>query len=82
MSNQQAKDVLIRARNELIRELATCGLSGGIGRAGSYAPNLVNIQGAIDAIDRMEEVETDKVNDKMAKMREARQAKTNEQKVK
>jgi len=82
MSNQLAKEVLIRARDELIRELATCGLAGGIGRAGSYAPNLVNIQGAIDVIDRLEEVVAEKVNDKMAKMREARQAKINEQKVK
>jgi hypothetical protein len=82
MSNQLAKDVLIRARNELIRELTASGMAGGIGRSGSYAPNLVNIQGAIDVIDRLEAVEADKVNDKMAKMREARQAKTNEQKVK
>jgi hypothetical protein len=77
----KAKEVLIRARDEVVREIISCGIHGGIGRVHSYAPSLVTIQSAIDAIDRMEEVAEDKVNDKMAKMREARQAKTNEQKV-
>jgi hypothetical protein len=66
----EARSVLIKARDEVLRELAVCGQNGGTGRAGSYAPQLVNLQGAIDAIDRMD-VDTPKV-DRMAAVRAAK----------
>jgi len=68
----EARNVLIKARDEVLRELTVCGQNGGTGRAGSYAPQLVNLQGAIDAIDRME-VDTSK--DRMAEVRAAKTAK-------
>jgi len=67
---QAARDVLIKSRDEVLRELIICGQNGGTGRAGAYAPQLVSLQGAIDAIDRMS-VDTPKT-DIMAKVRAAK----------
>jgi len=67
---QAARDVLIKSRDEVLRELIICGQNGGTGRAGAYAPQLVSLQGAIDAIDRMD-VDTPKT-DVMAKVRAAK----------
>lgn len=49
----KAKDVLEKARQEILRELVQCGSNGGVGRAGNYAPTFVNLTNAIDAIDRL-----------------------------
>jgi hypothetical protein len=70
---QAARDVLVKSRDEVLRELIICGQNGGTGRAGAYAPQLVNLQGAIDAIDRMD-VDTPKA-DRMAEVRAAKTAK-------
>lgn len=70
---QAAQEVLIKAREEVLRELIICGQNGGTGRAGAYAPQLVNLQGAIDAIDRMS-ADAPKV-DRMAEVRAAKTAK-------
>ncbi len=54
MSNyKDARLVLIKSRDEILRELAVCGQAGGTGRAAAYAPQLVSIQGAIEALDRI-----------------------------
>jgi hypothetical protein len=53
MSNKEARAVLIKAREEILRELTVCGQAGGTGRASAYAPQLVSIQGAIEALDRI-----------------------------
>lgn len=47
---QEALDVLSRAQEQLIGEIATCGLSGGVGRAQNYAPALVNVAEAIRVV--------------------------------
>ena len=48
-----ARDVLIKAREEILRELMVCGQNGGTGRAQNYAGTLVSIQGAIEAVDKV-----------------------------
>jgi len=54
MSNlEKAREVLVKAQEEILRELVQCGSNGGVGRAANYAPNFVNITNAIEAIDRM-----------------------------
>jgi len=56
MSNYlSAKEVLIRSREEILRELSRAGENGGTGLAQRYAPILVSLQGAIDVIDRMDD---------------------------
>ena len=69
----EARNVLIKSRNEILRELAVCGQAGGTGRAAAYAPQLVSIQGAIEAIDRIEGADAPKV-DRMAAVRAAKSA--------
>jgi len=69
----EARNVLIKSRDEILRELAVCGQAGGTGRAAAYAPQLVNIQGAIEAIDRIEGADVPKV-DRMAAVRAAKSA--------
>ena len=49
----KSKEVLIRARDEVLGELVRTGESGGAGLSQRFAPILVNLQGAIDAIDRI-----------------------------
>ena len=56
-----ALTVLERSRDEILRELESCGSAGGVGRAASYAPQLVSVMNAIacikaipaDTVDRM-----------------------------
>jgi hypothetical protein len=50
-----AKDVLIRSREEILRELIRAGENGGSGLAQRYAPILVHLQQAIDVVDRMDD---------------------------
>jgi hypothetical protein len=68
-----ARLVLIKSRDEILRELAVCGQAGGTGRAAAYAPQLVSIQGAIEALDRIEGNDVPKV-DRMAAVRAAKTA--------
>lgn len=44
---QEALEVLTRAQEQLIGEIATCGQAGGVGRAQNYAPVLVHISQAL-----------------------------------
>lgn len=70
----EARLVLIKSREEILRELAICGQAGGTGRAAAYAPQLVSLQGAIEAIDRINLIENSepiKV-DRMAAVRAAK----------
>jgi len=54
MSNyDKAQEVLIRSREEVLRELVRAGESGGTGLAQRYAPIFANLQNAIEAIDRI-----------------------------
>jgi hypothetical protein len=70
--NILAKDVLVKARDELVNEIAACGANGGVGRSQSYAPVLVNIQNAIDVLDGLD-VST---VDRMAAVRAAKKQQT------
>jgi len=64
-NNVKAKEVLIRSREEVLRELARAGENGGTGLAQRYAPILVNLQGAIEALDRMDSEVKENFADKM-----------------
>jgi len=81
MSNySNVKEVLLRSREEILRELSRAGENGGTGLAQRYAPILVSLQGAIDVIDRMsgQPIKATKVEDKEAfvkKMAAAKAAK-------
>jgi len=55
---QEALDVLSRAQEQLIGEIATCGASGGVGRAQNYAPALVNVAEAIRVVTKLLPPET------------------------
>lgn len=76
MNSKLAKEVLVKAREQIINEIAKCGSHGGIGRAQSYAPILVSIQESIRIVDLMdspEEVaEAVSVADRMAAVRAAK----------
>jgi len=50
-----AKEVLIRSRDEIFRELTRAGENGGSGLAQRYAPILVHLQEAIEVIDRIDD---------------------------
>jgi hypothetical protein len=68
-----AREVLIKARDSQIDELALCGSSGGIGRASNYAPALVNIMNAINLLDvLMTPVELTPNQARMAEVRAAK----------
>jgi len=54
----KTKQVLVRAREEIIGELIRTGESGGTGLAQRYAPLLVNLQNAIDVVDKLDNAET------------------------
>jgi hypothetical protein len=78
--NQQALEVLIRAQEQLIGEIATCGQAGGVGRAQNYAPVLVNINQALVIVKALAEPESvtpevAAVHDRMAAVRAAKQNK-------
>lgn len=76
MSNTlKALEVLERAKDQLIREIATCGTNGGVGRAQSYAAVLVNISSALDIVKKTLPAETPVEIDRMAAMRAAKAAK-------
>lgn len=77
MSNTlKALEVLERAKDQLIREIATCGTNGGVGRAQSYAAVLVNISSALDIVKKTLPAEVPAVEvDRMAAMRAAKAAK-------
>jgi len=79
MSNySNVKEVLIRSREEILRELSRSGENGGTGLAQRYAPILVSLQGAIEVIDRISDQPKAKTEDKEAfvkKMAAAKAAK-------
>lgn len=64
-----ALTVLERSRDEILKELEVCGSAGGVGRAASYAPQLVSVVNAINLIKAL----NNDVADKMAAMRAAKQ---------
>jgi len=70
----QALDVLMRARDQMVSEMAHTGNNGGVGRVQSYAPVFVNIINAIAALEAMQTAEVS-VADKMAAVRAAKAAK-------
>jgi len=67
-----ARQVLIKAREEVLNELVMCGQNGGTGRSQNYAPVLVSIQQAIDVIDKLQPRND---ADRMAAVRAAKVAK-------
>ena len=68
----KAKDVLEKARQEILRELVQCGSNGGVGRAGNYAPTFVNLTNAIDAIDRLMSKDKSNFAERMAVAKKAK----------
>ena len=74
---QQALDVLERAQEQLISEIASCGNSGGIGRAQNYAPVLVNVNKALEIVKALAVpvMVPQEVQDRMAAVRAAKAAK-------
>lgn len=72
----QAIEVLTRAQDQLVSEIATCGSGGNVGRAQSYAPVLVNISNALSVVLGLQEKsESPGYQDKMAYARAAKAAK-------
>ena len=69
-------EVLLKAREEVLRELINCGQNGGVGRANTYAPQLTNLQKAIETINVILQEEEEKPVDKMAAVRAAKTTKT------
>ena len=79
MSNyDKAQEVLIRSREEVLRELVRAGESGGTGLAQRYAPILANLQNAVEAIDRMKSSEGETISfaEKMKAAKAAKKAAT------
>ena len=70
-----AKTVLEKAQEEIIRELALCGQNGGVGRAQSYAPILINLNKAIEIIDNFKKKDPKEFVERMAKAKAAKAAK-------
>ena len=73
--NQEARDVLVRARNEILRELNLCGQSGGTGRSQNYAPILVSLHNAIKVIDELDQEVKSDFSERMKAAKEAKAAK-------
>jgi len=71
----QALEVLTRAQEQLIGEIATCGTAGGVGRAQNYAPTLVNVTHALDIVRALASVDSTPTPEqiRMAAVRAARQ---------
>lgn len=70
-----AKEVLIKAQDQIIREIAVCGNNGGVGRAQNYAPILVNLDAALTILDKLIEpgvVKKAADAERMAKVRAAK----------
>ncbi len=75
MSNyKDAKSVLEKAREEILRELALCGQNGGTGRSQNYAPLLVNIHNAINVIDELNSETKSEFGERMKAARAAKAA--------
>jgi len=84
-----AKEVLTKARDQLISEMAACGSHGGVGRVGNQSPTFVAVMNALNFVKAMEieagdtlaaessndTATTEDVADKMAKLRAAKAAK-------
>ena len=78
MSNLKlARDVLVRAREALVNDIILTANNGGVGRANSYAPILVNLHQAVGVMDVMiaEDSGEVPVADRMAALRAAKAAK-------
>jgi hypothetical protein len=79
MSNiKQAHDVLVKAQEQIISELAICGQSGGVGRAPNFAQVLANIVISLEFLEKklaVEDTENNKNAEWKAKMVAAQQAK-------
>ena len=79
MTNSEAAfDVLNRAKEQLIKEIALTGQSGGVGRAANYAPGFVAVCEAIKWLSEDVAVVEQQKESKQAfaeKMRLAREAK-------
>lgn len=71
---QQAKEVLEKGREEILREITLCGQNGGTGRSQNYAPILVSLHNAIKAIDEMDQAEKSDFGDRMKAARAAKKA--------
>ena len=72
----QALEVLTRAQEQLIGEIATCGTSGGVGRAQNYAPTLVNVARALEIVQALSNATSEPTPEqiRMAAVRAARQS--------
>jgi hypothetical protein len=75
-----AYEVLIKSRDQLIKELALCASGTGVGRAPNYAPVLVNVQNAIKVLEELKapaeeaEAKNKAWNEKMLAVRMAKKA--------
>lgn len=74
----EAIEVLTRAQEQLVSEIATCGQAGGVGRAQNYAPVLVNITNALEVVKAMANVSNEPTPEqlRMAAVRAAKQNKS------
>lgn len=70
---EPAREVLIKAREEVLRELIVCGANGGTGRAQNYAVTLTSIQSALEAVDKVIASTPTVSVDRMAAIRAAKQ---------
>jgi hypothetical protein len=50
---EESKQVLIKAREQIINEINTCARNGAVGRVSSYAPVLTNLHNAIKVFDEL-----------------------------
>jgi hypothetical protein len=74
---EQAIEVLSRAQDQLVGEIAICGQSGGVGRAQNYAPVLVHIHNALEIVKAMvAPSEPTPEQTRMAAVRAAKQSKS------
>lgn len=76
----QAEAVLSRSQEEILKELARAGESGGTGRAQNYAPILVSVSNALKIVQELNPKESPEEFGK--RMAEARAAKKDKQDTK
>ena len=72
------REVLVKARSQMLDEIGRAGSAGGIGRAQNLAALLVNIHTAISVVDELLVPKEQPVNtsgDRMAALRAAKRAK-------
>lgn len=74
---EEAFDVLTRAQEQILSEIAACGNNGGVGRAQNYAPVLVNVSNALKVVNALQK-ESNAVSERMAELRAAKAAKQNQ----